>query len=718
MPLALHPSLKRGLDFGDPQIRPEDLVEDRPEVKEDSEAHAAKRRRVESIAFQCLRGRPPIILSAGLRGPFGHGWKNPWKTTTVKTRAKTKSLRKSNSVVNQRSDGRGGGLAMNRAAGRAKPSRRGGSESNSTLPQVASPEASRAAGDVSDTLEQDYSINDVEVPPATAPWAEEDDASGATEYHSADTQKCNRNRSSLRNPFWLRRPDSERSVFQMSVNPNTDISPTRSRSRGNGSTTGIRPKLQLSAPRESLRIPNNSAGRKDASDWRSSASASMVFSSPPGRAGETPIDSPTCIAHSLIGSPATLAAASIPGRRDMQPIPVEPPADTHIEQDDPSGQIPEARRTSLGMHQPEVSNVANPQYSTKLIVEPTNPTTSIQNPRKSKRQPSPHYNVRDPAQQNLIASSGPTSSIGFVYRKVGVTRGNGMDGSKPKPRAINFDSQPALEGNAITLVGLNEESVDTAQGLKSCTMDTLQQERANVENEPLQSADQGTHEADNSTMQQEGEVVEANVSSGHSAMSTQAAMLLAQLEFQESTLPPPSISPQPWSRTSRGTPRSALPEPSPAITPISVFTTRLDKGPQGSVLRGALMSTQDLFGAASPFTFSTIKKKSEAAQWSSLKSAKVRKHDEGQKPENPPAKSPTSSAGRIPLKAKNTSTTSWSFVTEKTPQASQESLVDRTRRSFHDVELPQLDFHTSLDDFGPDNDLHFTDRFLQNLDHD
>lgn len=44
----------------------------------DEPARAAKRRRIEALADAYLRGTPPLILSASLKGPFGKGWVNPW----------------------------------------------------------------------------------------------------------------------------------------------------------------------------------------------------------------------------------------------------------------------------------------------------------------------------------------------------------------------------------------------------------------------------------------------------------------------------------------------------------------------------------------------------------------------------------------------------------------------------------------------------------------
>lgn len=193
--------------------------------------------------------------------------------------------------------------------------------------------------------------------------------------------------------------------------------------------------------------------------------------------------------------------------------------------------------------------------------------------------------------------------------------------------------------------------------------------------------------------------------SKQSQYSTQAAMLVAHLEFQEeaSQSSTSSATLRPWSQPAQNTPPLLLLQPSPAITPLSVFNARLDNTlgdlVGGSVLRGPPVSTQDLFNAASPFCFSTMKKKSERPRRTSLRFASMSRFTE-----NTNVKSPTPTAQRKPLKEKNTPTL-WSFNHEKLSSHS-------PQRSAIDVELPQLDLHASLD-FGPNAD--FTDCFLKGL---
>ena len=62
---TLHPHLKRGLAFDDYHVHPDDIIESPEHV--DAEEQEAKRRRIEKIVSQCLKGRPPVLLSAALK---------------------------------------------------------------------------------------------------------------------------------------------------------------------------------------------------------------------------------------------------------------------------------------------------------------------------------------------------------------------------------------------------------------------------------------------------------------------------------------------------------------------------------------------------------------------------------------------------------------------------------------------------------------------------
>ncbi|KAJ5120731.1 uncharacterized protein N7515_010119 [Penicillium bovifimosum] len=69
------------------EIDTDDLLASDDEL--DDTARAAKRQRVENLAQSYLQGKPLLILSASLRGPFNEGWVNPWKKD--RTRGTTSS---------------------------------------------------------------------------------------------------------------------------------------------------------------------------------------------------------------------------------------------------------------------------------------------------------------------------------------------------------------------------------------------------------------------------------------------------------------------------------------------------------------------------------------------------------------------------------------------------------------------------------------------------
>jgi len=346
---------------------------------------------------------------------------------------------------------------------------------------------------------------------------------------------------------------------------------------------------------------------------------------------------------------------------------------------------------------------------------------------------------------DLVASPAPLSSTGFRYRKVLGPRSKNGEKQKPKARAMDFNSSPAGKKTASASIKHHDRGKSAVERSVPPVQVAPEKYCAHLDLGPVQNDTEARLEAVREDMQDQPEPVrhdtadaldqplankmiveqqhpqhDTDHSSHPSAMSTQAAMLLAQLEFQESTyrtLSPPYA--QEWSPTSRKSPRPVAHQASPAVTPLSVFSSRLDGAlPNGSVLRGAPISTQDLFGAASPFAFSTIKKKAVAPPGSGLRSELAASCGYDAGADAARAKSPTPSAERIPLKAKGNNTTPslWGFVGEKRSQASQESLVDRTRKCVSDVELPRLDLDTSLDDLEANSALLFTDGVLRSRD--
>jgi hypothetical protein len=714
--MTLHAHLKRGLDHDDFYLDPADIVEDVPREYRDPEEQAAKRQRIEKIAAQCLQGKLPVILTASLRGPFSDGWKNPWAKPR-KTRRRVSD--KENSVGSNKNGI--GGRAGVRKAKPVEVKRRTRSAGRRALEvqTVASPETSRAVHSHIEEFQEKHTQDLIEVPPATAPSPEEHDTSGATEFFSLDTERCVRRQSPLTDPFWLRRPESQRKADMRTSNKgSTDASPTHTRG-GLAQPDRIRP-LQLAVPKVAVGFRPPQVKRAVSEDISSSASASMVISSPVRPAV------PTYIAVSRTSASRRQRSSTRPLQTpgptsNMQPAQAQSaatpssilvPATNHktlsADQFQSNNHMTKADRHSSATQERSQEGPSREviQRSAERLSDVLSASHSSNSQTKPVDQagPKPDKGPRQ-SQDSHVAPPIPNSSTGFVYKKVGSTKWSISNAPRSKPRTVNFNSSPATK--------------DPGSTSKPGSQKLTPVEKAAPAKQVAQAGEGSQPEGQTSGSQANEPVLEqqslrSSRSSRHSAMSTQAAMLLAQLEFQESTFPTlSSETPRPWSQPQEDTPRPMLPEPSPAITPLSVFRPQLEQAhPLASVLRGPLLSTQDLFAAASPFAFSTVKKKPEAPQHSNLRMSLV--SFDGHDVSNISPQSPSYS-DRIPLKEKNAVPSPWRFSFERQPRKSPDSFRGSARRSISDVELPQLDFHTSLDEYGPTGSLHFADHLLRTM---
>ena len=179
--------------------------------------------------------------------------------------------------------------------------------------------------------------------------------------------------------------------------------------------------------------------------------------------------------------------------------------------------------------------------------------------------------------------------------------------------------------------------------------------------------------------------------------------------------------PTPWLEQVGSTPQDPI-VPSQAFTPFHKFNAALEEDyPPEPTMPDLPISTQDLFAAVSPFGFSTVKKSARPPasnlRFSVFASPGQDTPSHGGGPPNR-AKSPTPSE-RIPLKAKNSRVSFVGTQSERGSQSekgSQESITPRPLKApLMQAEVPQLDFHTSLDVLRRNSELNFTDRFLLNL---
>lgn len=715
----MHPHLKRGLDLDLSPVAPTDRLEDDLAQHRTAQDESAKRRRVEAIALHCLRGGLPLILTARLRGPFGTSeWQNPWAEKqreglggpATNAAKQAQALQKTRSKAAQ---------LLRKTRSTAPEALR---KTRSKAPEVPSPEASRAVG----YPEHLDSQPELEPLPPTAPIPDDDDHSGGTQFFSVDTQQSIVNNSPT-NPFWLRRsatnvsfPDSSRS----------DASPSRIRKRDHRCSP--RKSLKLAPPKEPL-------GRRQ----------EPMHATPPD---ERPLH-PSALMHpSSVTKPATIKHQALQQNPPQTSTAGEEVPDSSKLRED-SAQEEEARSSQAAQYahihaaaetpttlskdatliSPEV-HPPQPPYAqsfdslvpattykmpSTVLVPHSSPirepetvqgrSTALSPPSqtlqgRSLTLPPPDRTVPERLPQthrhNLIASPAPDSSTGFMYRRVGLSKSETHPGQKTKPRAVSFTSSPAKKRNKAHLAATAESVAPVAEApapenLPSIVLADAPGEAAARHSEDERESQEG---------EQQSEDRQDSYRLRQSQYSTQAAMLLAQLEFQEdsSQSSTSSLTLRPWSQPAQNTPPTLQPQPSPAITPLSVFNTHTGLSFGDVAVHGALegppISTQDLFNAASPFAFSTVKKTSQHPRRSSMRFALAKLNG------SLPAASPTPLTERVPLKEKNTGRP-WSAAQPKPASQS-------PRRATRDVELPQLDFCTSLD-FGPNAD--FTDYFLKGL---
>lgn len=551
-------------------------------------ARESKRRRVEAIAVRYLQGKRPLILSAGLRGPFGNGWKNPWATQARESRTHTLAKDEKRGVGNAHRQKKPrkaitlqSKIHTTRASKMASPS----------------PEVPRTAHNHLELdCEEDQYQDEVQVMPATAPSPNQHESSSIANLSRPSEDAFTQADPESTNPFWLHR-DKPYKKDDKGGKPTDkpDASPTRTSIRGKGLRFDPKKALQLARPR--------------------------------------PLHQTSSTSHesSLLG--------------------------------ETNPRVPEAKDMT--------------------------------------------------SRHNLIASPTPASSTGFVYRRLQKAKHQGRDAENSdvtshSPSTARHSSVRdtekfiMIEDATVQELELPEEKLPEKE----------------LEGPPTHSTNQEAMKATGSTLQQESTEPLSNNPrhlSQQSILSTQAAMLLAQVQFLDgSSSPISSQTHRPWSQFQRDTPQQSIPEPSPPITPVAFSRSQPDSPlPRNTGPRAPVMSTQDLLGAVSPFTFSTIKKKPRDPVRSSLRLSVHSENGDQSKTNGLAGKSLTPSTERVPLKVKNVSTSLWSFISEK---ASQNSLVDRSVASNHDMALSSFGSPTTMNDQSLDASLRITDQFFHPVD--
>ncbi|CAI6251903.1 unnamed protein product [Periconia digitata] len=615
----------------------------------DTDTRVAKRRRIEKIATLCMEGQPPVIITAALRGPFDKGWRNPWardhKKKTVSTQIRPQQ-RKSTVVTSQPP---------------SPETRRGLDDSSVCDDYVSEPEPSLI-------------------------------------HYKSDDQHA-----------WLSRISFKDEGLENSTGGNNQPSPSRPQKGLQAvESNGI---IRLTSPEVASRPTQSSPGpRQGLLDevWRSSASASMLISSPTrtstctstnkGRHTKTTYRStPNDVAHSTStvivprtvngGQNESLGAQTPwnPVNGTLSGIDTTPT----VPATDPKQAMPPPNFTAIntGAHRQvtdrTVTRTISIEDASSDIKEGRAGATALALSAILSRRPS-RIDIQQSAENcvkacagkkrnasgtrghSLVASPALGSSTGFRYKKAGESR----------PRSNRARGKSEMVPTSAVIAG-----EDSSRAFESRSA------RKDVYEIPTQAS------LDDSAQ-------ESSKMSENSAFSTQAAMLLAHLEFQESSNSTP--------RASLPSPEETPPEEHVTFTPFSMFNAELDRHSAMQPGQDVPISTQDLFAAASPFAFSTVKKKDSRAIGSSLKfSVYPTEQQEGASSRKSRVQSATPSE-RMPLKEKNTRVM---FSNDEAEKGSQESI----RSTRMQLKLPQLDLGKSFGDDGLSNrDLDLTDGYLHN----
>lgn len=797
---SLHCHLRDGISFEGYEAAAGDLLEPLPNDHYDLEQRTAKRRRIESISTQYMRGQPPLILSARLRGPFNGKWTNPWakseadqKERTLKVTRDSHAGSGTTSKSKRIKDGNKRRVAVRSEAQKAVDV---GVDAPLDKEQVLI-KPTKQVERLQEQARQGNEFGNRVQAPVTSLVTEDNEQSCASEYFSAPADNHTSQRSLENDSQWLKRQELnveeqrvETSQYEL---PRTSKTPSRYgtaslKNLGIGNLRGGLPKVPGFTPSSSEQ--SNSCVLDD--QWKSDASASRITSSP------IKLVAAASEYSRIVPNLDTPGALERPTEPEPEPKPAtvsEQHEDSAIFarcaqlQDPPQRIDSSARENEIAVRSNnQASHVRDvngpdqnePPYNATIIspglnqsrtitpgsevmlrqessvktneVQSTNrqsPLAAWQNVSltQSKGRPPSRDDIHRYAERCAVttrtstghswnkrvslktakespismqqttsrALSPPTASASFTYRKVGEANPKSKMAKKSKPRPMTFDSSPVIQEE-------DHSNSKNAQGFLPLAEQTKlpgehQINSHSASAEKTKSHKLGVYEAmanDQSIVESVGHQARQGSlgSSRQSLYSTQAAMMMAQLEFQEETIPSlPSNTPHTYTRIQNDTSQPHFREPSPAITPFHKFNAELDKKhPPTSVLHGPPMSTQDLLAAASPYALSTVKKKTVLPKRSSLRFTVLSNEERNERAElDSPKRSPTPSAERIPLKERN-SYVMFRSTLSGSGKGSQESPVPSRDDSTKVVELPQLNLNSSLE-----GGLGFTGGFLRKL---
>jgi len=717
----LHSHLRQGIEYEPVSVDPDDILEEVEDEDYDTDEGAARRGRIAKIANQYIRyGRAPLILSAGLKGPLDKGWKNPWSN---------KNHGRGKAIVRRAGHERDG---VSKATRLSKEPKRQVAENKKRAAirdtAVQSRETSRGLG-LGQGSAQPLEDNYVSFATSIAPQA-----------HLGDTKSFVTNvehtivGASGGNSQWLRRPDPGIGKLLPS---NHDPTPTRAqKGRRNIDNNGG---LRLASPKRSLAPPHLEVTVPGSKRRKLSTSTSMLMtpnaesthafhpgerndgsrnfmSGGHGIATKSSKKSQQADAVTGVGSGYQQKVTLGAGARDINNI--KGARVVGIDPDDLAGEFVGTTRDSaalMSIDEPSsnrrvVYNTNQERMEEKNTHHQSSPRSRTSSTDITKPFSTPSADAPQAARAILISAqrSGqavPRSYLGKKSRK-----------TRDEPDAFTVQHNNAT----LPTKSMSNESVpgrvEGAKILKAALKSkprpvTFSSPVANPDQRPLIDGAQQMTSSVGEVSARRRDVYEfpsdeerhQSLASHHnSGYSTQAAMVLAQIEFQESTMALETPGPRLVEQDETVVPNAET--ASPVFTPFRTFNEDLGgEKLSETTLQGALLSTQDLFSAVSPFAAGTIKKGTRPPP-SNLRFTMMAS---GERVASA-AKSPTRSE-RMPLKDKN-SRVSFTSTWEKD---SPDSAFRSPKLLKEEGGAPQLDFGASKEEVNVD--LEFPARFLLNL---
>ncbi|KAH7114334.1 hypothetical protein B0J11DRAFT_133491 [Dendryphion nanum] len=651
-----------GLDACEIECAQGDLLEPLPEGYDDLQQRAAKRRKIEVIANECLRGKRPYIMSAQLKGPFeGTNWKNPW-------RRKEQSEQKTY-LQRSRSESHSGGNTQDT-----------GSAGGHNSPREEKVRKGPAAGRSNSRQTAETTI------PSNQPNA---------------IQRSGRREDSSE---WLKRR------AMRPVREERHMKPSATPSRQGKWPCYSSRDLQLAPPKVALPKAHSSTNTGHAFnhvlEHSSGASASIIICSP--------VKEPTSTLTSPRGARSSRRNTAVDR---LIPTPTIPGSSAdHMEGMsfvNPEHHAPRAGNNILFSYDESTTNhiqehESNWVTSSNGIAVPIDPSEKATTRESHLTGPLIQSYIQKNMIQSMTTRTPSREEIQISAERCAV----------PTPKSSTFAKEPpgisiGCDHEDATLPLSEKQRTESAWKSASSSSFTYQMVEHQPKNKkPLRSKPRpvtfNSSPAVSRNSAQHAEPLQEDLeASRHSNYSTQAALMLAQLEFQEETIlslssntprPPPE-----WPNDANHGQRPSSPE----VTPFRKFNAQLetDAMVDAENNQDLPMSTQDLLNLASPFAFSAIKRCSVLPKRSSLRFA-VHSNHEGERHADHVngKKSPTSSTERVPLKDRN------GHISLKRTTTGSEKGSQESPNPSQPYGTQEVDLQASLD-----SDLDFTNQFLANL---